>query len=1370
MKKFYSLLLLLSTVLFTANLASAYTLTVKWETPGSVEIKAGNIEYFAEPQDVTGKTEFVYTFGDYDNLWVGVSPGSGYKLVKAVQTEDDSVVVEPNGAGKIIFNGNGFSTNLTDKTYTIYVEQVSFDEKFNVNVINGLDYFKATYANGKTLNLEKGNHEYTFNSEVDGALTITLQGIPYLYSITLDGTAIQQESNKSYNIPIADGSNLVIQAFENPEVNAPETCKLTFEYGPDMEGCIYTIRDWTSSKFVEGDIVNNVLTIPGYTDLQLNFVENDYTITKVYLNDEDITSELVTSSFDKSQRIRFLVPNKTESTIKIEGTAKVWGTVDFTGYISGAEGVEFSETYGGDAMNMPEGTALTSSFNVGAYQLTPDNAKKYVFSVSEKSPKMFFRPKAGYYIAEYYVSTTNSPKEQNSGAASIIKDIDGSYFWMVVKPLGESYTFDMTTTGSTYSAKLTSADQSVISNWDNPEGLKVNLSEGTETVTFYPSYSIPALIAVSGDDSKSPAAYLDGGPLTGTVNADSNATEFTFTPYYPVAGDGIPAGTKSDVQVYLTTERPSLSGASLELEDGIEAEFYYSPIRHAADPAGQSVISGTQMIVKPSSPNAVVTYKDEVVTLDANGEFVFNAKGNARNNIVTISLPPKYADMLVTPKDGATVKSLSSVKITLPAIDPTFEHMLYPNMDEDGDMLIQQLVVKKGDEVVAQFAGMNEPTGDDDGNMIMTFLVAPAVTEGGNYTICVPEKAFVEVAWSEADDDWAPVKGGFVTPAYNGSVTVDPNALSVCDDYTLSPASGETVDDISIVKLTFNQISSGEYFSGWEFPNATFTNGETTVEAIVNYDWNNAGDKLVMTVTPIDANDEATPITAAGTWTMTIAAGTFSYDGESNGVITAEYTIPAQTSPYVITPASGTVTDNLTEIKIEFPAGSTVEYNDEVAITLVGTEYNASSNDVHNTGNSNIFTVSFRNPSVDGDYTVTFPAGAFTVNGQPSEVASAFYTFRKAYLLTPESGSTLKSFEVVISFPNATSVEYVGDSWSIMLNRGDAYAAPVNCVKDATASVPTFMLTLHESVQKPSLGNYNLTINEGAFLIDGKESVEISASYTIEPDVTAEYLLEPDGTIVYQDYGLNFGLIFDETASVTAPNKADINITFDGVPVPANAFECMSEGCYLIFMIYPDPQYNKDGVLNLKIAEGKFKVGGKPSPVVDATWNVVGPKTYAVNVTPVNENFDGKYQYIETIYINFPEATKGEVFNEYGARLSNQVGTITLVDAQSSNLRAESTGVTFAVTFPKKTAKGTYDLWVMDGTFTLDGVFASPEINETFTVDPSTAIAELFADENGNITVYTVDGKVILKNVPAAEVRNLQKGIYIINGKKVVLK
>ncbi len=1616
MKKLYALCLLLTMMIVTGFKASALSVKIEWDTPGSVMLKLdGTSNPFVELG--ADQTSYEYTTSDTYG-YVYVYAADSYALIDGVTSDGTKINPTAYGTPSINVYVSG-GNNMDGKTVKINCVKIERNDTFDIDIVNGLEYLSASFASKHELDLKAGNNSYSFNPQIDGRLTLSLVGIAKAYSVTLDGTPIDKYPYGAYYyVDVTPGSKLEVRVFES-EADIPVPCDLMIKYGADMEGCLYNIYNRTTGKFYEPkDIVDNTVTLTGGNEVKLNLVYGDYTYSKFTLDGEDITDKFKSSL--NNEYIEFIVPNTATATLEIEGTAKVYGTIDFTGYISGIEGVEFSLTYGGAAIDIPEGEALTESVTIGDYTLTPANAQKFTLPISEKDGKVFFRPKNGYFIADLY-TVYASALEQHSGSASIVAGSDGTTFYMVVKKLDAPYTFNLTTTGSSYNSRLTSVNQAITDSWNNPEGLSMTVAAGTKTVSFVPGYDNPMIVSVFGEESMSPAAYLDGAALTAVTNSDSGAKEFTFDPYVPVEGDGIAAGTKSDVQVYLTTDRPTMSGASLELKDGAKAEFYYSPVRHEADPTGQSVISGTTMIVKPASKDMVVTYKDEQVELDANGEFVFEAKGNARNNVVTVTAAAaKYADMLVSPADGATVKTLTTIKITLPCIDPTFETMLdfnedvlpqlavkkgdqvvatfgeigdvtgnddgtnivpiilsepvtaageytiyvpakafvekawsdadnammpveggyvtpeyngtvtvdpamlaacekvtfdpesgstveeieivrltfteisaqeyfnvweFPNatftngettveaaisydnestganravtvtpMNEDeefapitaagtwtmtipagafvyngesndvitaeytiasgvkyADMLVSpeagatvktlstikvtlpvidpnfesmldyneevlpQIAVKKGDEVVATFGELGDPNADDEGNTIVPIILSEAITAAGTYTIEIPEKAFVQKAWSDADEAMMPVEGGFVTAAYSGDVTVDPDMISVCDDYTLDPESGSTVEEISVVKVTFNAISAEEYFSGWEFQNATFTNGETTVEAIVNYDWMSESENRVMTVRPIDGEEEFAPITAAGTWTMTIAAGTFSYDGETNAEITAEYTIGATTSPYIITPESGSVVDNLAEITIEFPGVSEIEYND-LAITMTGTEYNASSTDVLGTGNTR--TVNFRNPTVDGEYTVTFPAGVFTLDGVASEEATATYTFQSAYVLTPASGSTLETFEVAIAFPHATEVELVGDATSILLTNGYTYASPsINCVKDADAAVPTFLLSLPESAQQPPVGYYNLIIEEGVFQIDGKPSVSIFANYTIEHEVSAEYIVTPgDGVIVYQEWGYDFAFIFDETATLTRPDASKIEIALDGVSIPATSYETGVEMNMLMFMV-TDSEYCKDGVLTVNIAAGAFKIGSADCPAIEAEWKLTAPKTFEATVTPGENDETHKLTDIETIYINFPEAASGEVFNEYGASLRSSdysyfaTGAIEKVDAAEVKAEGAATGVTFAVTFEKTTTAGVYLLSVREGTFVLDGVHNSPELSATYYVDPEfSGIDGILADENGNVTVYTVDGRLVLEDAPAAELRDLKKGLYIINGVKVVLK
>lgn len=71
----------------------------------------------------------------------------------------------------------------------------------------------------------------------------------------------------------------------------------------------------------------------------------------------------------------------------------------------------------------------------------------------------------------------------------------------------------------------------------------------------------------------------------------------------------------------------------------------------------------------------------------------------------------------------------------------------------------------------------------------------------------------------------------------------------------------------------------------------------------------------------------------------------------------------------------------------------------------------------------------------------------------------------------------------------------------------------------------------------------------------------------------------------------------------------------------------------------------------------------------------------------------------------------------------------------------------------------------VDGKF---NVTVNADITIDVTKDPNTGINEISSEVAAN--VYGVDGKLIMRNATSAQVRNLPAGLYIVDGKKVIVK
>lgn len=88
------------------------------------------------------------------------------------------------------------------------------------------------------------------------------------------------------------------------------------------------------------------------------------------------------------------------------------------------------------------------------------------------------------------------------------------------------------------------------------------------------------------------------------------------------------------------------------------------------------------------------------------------------------------------------------------------------------------------------------------------------------------------------------------------------------------------------------------------------------------------------------------------------------------------------------------------------------------------------------------------------------------------------------------------------------------------------------------------------------------------------------------------------------------------------------------------------------------------------------------------------------------------------------------------------------------------------------TANGTYTLTIPAGALTYDDDDAN--VNETdlvfVYVIGTDGINSLVAAEGGKVDVYSINGTQLLKNADAEAVGKLAKGLYVINGKKVIIK
>lgn len=1373
MKRFYCLGLFLTLLLGVGFKASALKVTFEWEIPGSVTIQTGSMSgpYVEISEDQTSyEFETESSFG-----YVYLKATEGYFIENATCGDRTFNRLSSNG-GLVSVTVN---SSLADKTVKVNCQKLVREDEFSISVENGEKFIKAIFQDSEyAVNLTNGENKIKFNPNIDKNLHFELikgLGADNIYSIKLNDEPQSIRNfygSVSCDIPVIAANDVVaVRVFENDndEPAPAKDCTLALVMSDGLEGCIASIRNWTTSSFIyPSDIKNNQITITEGSDIQINFKE-DYTFTSFKLNGTDISESF------SSNRLRFVVKEE-NSTLEITGAAVVYEDFVFKGYIMNPEGVLiYKERY----MQNPDdlssgGETIGNDIKLTGAPIVMDAAstKLYTFTTNAKTPYLYIAPKDGWYI-----KAVLSDEDGKQEIANIITSEGNGdkVFYVVAYPIVEDAKVDVNVIGS--KRIRFSANTTISSQWNNPDRM-FTLAEGKNTIKYMDGldnpFSIRALESFNNFE-----VWLDGAALS----ADDNGL-FSIEPYYSSDNE-----IASQVTVYADgTKRGASTRFELTQPKEFGAELYYSPVRHNVAITGQttaiSLLRNTEIAIKPTKP-CTLTINDEVVHgkkadgtiingLNENGEYVFNITGSLCTAAITameLIEEPKLVDIIeIEPIDGTVLKQLSTINVVVPIIDESMEAMLNTSNEAVSGITLTNgsttIKVTEIGEPSIKYNNMYQEIG-----MIFPLIFESTANEAGEYTLTIPQGTFYEVAWDDNAGEFIKKDGGVETSALTATYTIDPNAKSDVEIYTITPADGSTVKSLDLISLAFSKFSAMDYYTSFRWPDeVVISNGNEERTCMVTLDEISfETGNLTVSIVPTDGNYSEKPITEAGTWILNITEGEVLYNGAPIPAIKATFNVDPNMPVYPLSPAPGKVSESLSNITITFPTASVVEYND-TEITLTGKDFSLSTNTALRNNNPNEFTIQFPSTSLEkGEYTLTIPAGSFTLDGETaSEEVVAKYQYEPNWIITPASGSEISDVsEITLEFPSAESVEFIGETYSVMFTNGYSYAVNLICTPVDGAEHPTFKFALPTEAQLPPLGMISLRIDEGSFKVDGVVSGEMYTQYVYTQPISLDYVADPmSGTIVYDDYGYFYWtFIFGEQYSVTkGTNYSDITVKINDNVLDKNDYfvEVQSN---MILMGVINPDVTEEGILSVSLGAGAFNVSGVASPAIEHNWNIVAPKEYKYTITP---DPSSDVADLSKITLSFPEAKNAELFNKGFIELTLNYD----YRAQFTVNKIEDAEVpTFEIIIENApTQNGIYNFKVRSGAFTLDGAHQSPQINVNYTFDENAGITNIETDDTQNITVVTLDGKVIMHNASRSDIKNLSTGLYIINGKKVYIK
>lgn len=445
-----------------------------------------------------------------------------------------------------------------------------------------------------------------------------------------------------------------------------------------------------------------------------------------------------------------------------------------------------------------------------------------------------------------------------------------------------------------------------------------------------------------------------------------------------------------------------------------------------------------------------------------------------------------------------------------------------------------------------------------------------------------------------------------------------------------------------------------------------------------------------------------------------------------------------------------------------------------------------------------------------GTYTVIIPAGTLydyfdktLVN--PSDIKFT-YTIEESeqifvdFETTPGKNEIIYDIEeIFVTFNGVESVTYVNDPEnSVALNYSDPELggqAPINVMVEAVEGVAN-QVKVTADAKYTLVGNYTLYFPAGAFYYNDNEeltSEEAVFTFVINPEVIDVVTTNPaQGDLDLSTVGGTFravNVIYEEGAKPNPDFDGEITLSINGVVVD-KATKYSTGELYTELGIIFSKSWTQNGTYVITVPRGAAYVGqdGYISSSQTFTWNVTGgwEPTSGITVDPEDKS---EVQSLSVITLTF---------NEYEAVGKNIwfsthfTGKIELKDAngevvadgymQPSEVSYNSVEILLCEVGSTSSQieivdKGEYTLTIPEGMVNFkkngkdpyeEGLY-SEQLVYTWTVDGSMGV-DSFESDAADLNIYSVNGMLIKRNGTKEDLKNLETGIYVVNGKKVFVR
>lgn len=677
-----------------------------------------------------------------------------------------------------------------------------------------------------------------------------------------------------------------------------------------------------------------------------------------------------------------------------------------------------------------------------------------------------------------------------------------------------------------------------------------------------------------------------------------------------------------------------------------------------------------------------------------------------------------------------------------------------------------------------------DPVEGSSTSFILTPMWESEFTTKGTYKLNIPEGGF----YFNGDTK-------LINDAYSPSYTiVGPKEPTVT--YVAEPAAGN-VSSLEYVALTFTpSITSINDIDA----SVVLTKGDEVLETIP------VANLMLSEFGPVPAVSAIfeKEYSEIGTYTVTFPAGFATLEGGlTNEEIKLTYNMLSQTGEYniVVNPAEGVVSqlrtitvtyEGVGKLSVpsdigpaQFPYYGTV--NEDGSITKV--QYGLTSS-----ASGNVITMSTTNTkaiTTPGNYAVVIPAGYVEIDGILStedvrfdytiEGESAEYTL----VSSPESGEVVAKdlYEINVTFEGAKNVEFhdMGNYPTLYkLTEDGKRGTQFYGTYDTDETGFTYIMVVqHRSNLEP--GNYEFVIPINYVTVTGSNDV----TTTLVKEIVIDYtVIEDENQVV---------TVIAPTPECKLESIYHFEISFEGATEVLLNEEKKMNGAYLYQITEEGKKFYSDliamptpnGAMLDVMAEAATEEGEYLLVIeadmftVDGLNNKELNYTYYIEAIPVTNRpmeidvEEGVVDSLKDFTLTFPDNEVVEIYE--GNHIEITLFTSTATDLNRNDLDFGMPTIAFEIEIngnevkltghTEVTAAGNYYLIIPEGFFLVDGKRSA---ERTFEYYIAAGVENILSDTE-DLNVYNVNGVLVLRNAKVSDLKQLDNGIYIVNGKKIFI-